>query len=163
MYLIAKQRRKWQKCADIVIKSYFNERNQFFVMSHKEFKSLNELIDELISVSNFAEESYQHFLRFLNAHSNSCCVKGCMDLFPNPKIVSSAKVAIDSFLQQVTTKTIASTSISENVELVFFIRACKLFDEVIDIFDKLDIAYKQYEELKRPYKCEDYLFILDQK
>lgn len=132
-------------------------------MSHKEFKSLNELIDELITVSNYAEESYQRFLRFLNAHSHSCCDKGCMDLFPNPKIVSSAKVAIDSFLQQVTTKTISSTAISENVELVFIIRACKLIDQVIDLFAKLDIAYKQYEDLKRPYKCKDYLFVMDQK
>jgi len=34
---------------------------------------------------------------------------------------------------------------------------------VIDLFAKLDIAYKQYEDLKRPYKCKDYLFVMDQK
>jgi len=129
-------------------------------MSRKEFNSLRELVDEFFAVSRLAEESYGRLVRVLASHSLSSCGKGCVDLFPHPKVVMSAKTALDSFAQEVTANTVVRVSISENAGTALFVKAYCLIGQVHNLFEKLQAAYKRYSALKRPYKCKAMLFVV---
>jgi len=123
-------------------------------MCEKEFSSLRELIDELYLVSNYAYEWHQNLVKLLFAHSASGkCNKGCMDLFPHPKVVLSAKTSIDSFAQELVARVVALPAPSEDLETFYFVRAFNLINKAHDLFEQLQRAHQLYPFISRPYNC----------
>ena len=124
-------------------------------MSEKVFSTLRELIDEIYSVSNYADACHQNLVKLLSAHSAGAekCTKGCMDLFPHPKVVSSAKTTLDSFAQELVLRVAALPEPSEDLETFYFIRAYNLINKAQDLFDRLQRAHQLYMLIGRPYNC----------
>lgn len=120
----------------------------------KEFASLYELIDELQAVVRHADESHSRLIKVLACHLDTGCGKGCLDIFPHPKVLSAAKTSLDAFIQEVTVHAIVGDATDEPLMTAYYLAAYKLISRVHAQFDNLHAVYVVYTGRKRPYKCK---------
>jgi len=119
----------------------------------KRLRNLNSLINQLTTVINHAEDSYQQLRRLIKVHHDSRCSRDCFDSFPHPQTALNAKLELVYLVNELTARS-ASRSISFGRWQALLFHAHNKLEEAEELFEGLHSLCLKYMKRSKTTRCQ---------